>query len=122
MISMLIENMVEDLRCEIVGSASTLDDALRLARQTDADLAILDVRLKGAERSDTVAETLRQRGIPFIFVTGYGAGGIPEQYESVPTLPKPFQARDLKQAIDLALAPPDQGGSNRHDDADGPSR
>src|SRR6185437_7120060 len=47
MVSMLIEDMLTDLGCAIVGPASRLDEAMELARATEFDCAVLDVNLGG---------------------------------------------------------------------------
>ena len=46
-----------------------------------------------------VAEVLKGRNLPFCFITGYGAQGLPEQYRNMPTLQKPFQMNDLKTTL-----------------------
>ncbi|MBN8909400.1 MAG: response regulator, partial [Rhodospirillales bacterium] len=58
----------------------------------------LDVNLAG-EHSFPIADVLTERGIPFAFLTGYGDGIIPPQYQSVPRLSKPF---DLGELVNLA--------------------
>ena len=64
---------------------------------------MLDVNLDN-QAIYPVAEILLQRGVPFVFVTGYGERGLPEPYRQSPTLQKPFQVEALAQAIDTALA------------------
>jgi hypothetical protein len=39
------------------------------------DIAILDVNLNG-QKTFPIAEALSRRGMPFVFATGYGAGGL----------------------------------------------
>ena len=56
-----------------------------------------------------MAEVLAARGLPFVFVTGYGGHGLPEAYRNRPTLKKPFQLDGLKQMLEAALA---NGGSS----------
>jgi hypothetical protein len=41
--------------------------------------------------------------IPFIFATGYGSSGLPEQYRDRPALQKPFQLDALGKTIEAAL-------------------
>jgi len=43
------------------------------------------------------------RNRPFIFATGYGSSGLPEQYRDRPALQKPFQLETLARMIDSAL-------------------
>lgn len=104
MIAMLIEDMLGELGCETVGPSARIEDALALARESAIDAAVLDVNLNGRE-TYPVADVLAQRGIPFIFATGYGAGGLTERFREVPTLQKPFQERDLARLLSRALEP-----------------
>src|ERR1041384_6526090 len=76
-ISMMIEQQLTDMGCEVVETASRLRGALEKARVAEVDLAVLDLNLHG-EMSYPVAEVLRARGVPFLFVTGYGGAGLPD--------------------------------------------
>src|SRR3954465_926104 len=61
MVSMLIEDMLLDLGCTVVGPASRLDEALVLAKDSELDCAVLDVNL-GGQPIFPVADVLRARG------------------------------------------------------------
>ncbi|MCC7347440.1 MAG: response regulator [Variibacter sp.] len=98
LIGMLLEDMLQDLGYEIVATASRVDEAARIARDVDADAAILDVNLNGQEVYP-VAEILAGRGIPFVFATGYGERGLPPAFQQRPTLPKPFQQDSLSAKL-----------------------
>ena len=104
MIAMLVEEMLEDLGHELVKVASRLEDALAAAKDELIDLAILDLNLAGV-LTHPAADVLKERGIPFIFSTGYGSAGLKEAYSRRPTLQKPFDQQALDQAIKAALAP-----------------
>ena len=84
---------------EPVGPVGHLDEACRMARETAVEGAILDVILHDAA-SFSVAAILRARGIPFVFLTGYEEQQIPLEFRAAPVLRKPFEASELKQAID----------------------
>ena len=100
----LLEDMLTDLGHEVAASAATVDEARNLAVAGGFDLAILDVNLEGQEIFP-VAEILAERKLPFIFVTGYGAGALPDHFRGRPTLQKPFQSETLEAAlIDLSTA------------------
>jgi CheY-like chemotaxis protein len=103
MIRMLLDGMLEDLGYTMTAEAGAIDEAVALAKQADVDAAILDVNLNG-QPITPVVEVLIKRGVPFVFATGYGAGGVPEAYRGNPTLQKPFQSEALEQAL-KALAP-----------------
>ncbi len=99
MIAMLIEDMLGDLGCVVVGPAHGLDAALALANDDSSlDGALLDVNL-GGQPVYAVADVLRGRGVPMIFSTGYGAGDLPEESRGAPVLQKPFKATDLSKAL-----------------------
>jgi CheY-like chemotaxis protein len=102
-VALLIEDMLADLGCEIGGSAANLGKACELARTADIDFAILDLNLAGAS-SIPVAAILSDRHIPFVFSTGYGAAGAPEDFALTPILAKPFVIADLHEKIVAALA------------------
>lgn len=106
LICMMIEDILIDLGCIVIGSASNLDKALALAGEALMDVAILDVNLDGI-RSEPVADRLSARGVPFVFATGYGTNGVSESYRSTPVLKKPFTERDLRRALSEALETPD---------------
>lgn len=98
MIRMLLEDMLADLGYGVAASAGGLNEAIALARNSDFDLAILDVNLNG-DAVYPVADLLMERGVPFVFSTGYGDRGLPEPYRDRPTLQKPFQLANLENIL-----------------------
>ena len=104
LVAMNIEDMLLDLGHEVAGLAGRLDAAIALASEAEFDLAMLDVNLAG-EASFPVARILADRGIPFLFATGYGIKGVAEEYRSYPVLQKPFRAHDLDQALRASQGP-----------------
>ena len=101
MISMLLEDMVLDCGGEIVGPVAKFDDALELAHQAEFGVAVLDLNLNGT-LSYPIAEVIRERGIPVIFATGYGADGLLDRFRDCPTLQKPFSQQDFAEAVAAA--------------------
>jgi CheY-like chemotaxis protein len=102
MVAMMIEDMLEDLGHKVIATSGRMPDASKLVSDSIADLTILDVNLNG-EETYPLADSLAARQIPFIFATGYGASGIKSEWSGVPVLQKPFQSRELAQAINLAI-------------------
>ena len=101
-ISLLLEDMLLDLGCDVVGPAARLGTALELAQGEALDVAILDVNVAG-EPIYPVAAALVERKVPFIFSTGYGSAGIKDLYRDRPVMQKPFAQRDLQQNLLQAL-------------------
>ncbi|HET7882198.1 MAG TPA: response regulator [Acetobacteraceae bacterium] len=98
LISMLMEDLLEESGCRVTATAGQLDEALSMARSGDFDLAFIDLNLRGTP-AWPLAELLRERGIPFAFVTGYGAADT-RTYADVPVLQKPFTSQHLAAIVD----------------------
>jgi DNA-binding response OmpR family regulator len=103
MIAMLVEDMVLDFGSEVVGPIARMEEALSLAGNAELDAAVLDINVSGAVIFP-VADVLRERGIPFIFATGYGSTGLPFRFRDSPALQKPFGYETLAKALRTALA------------------
>ena len=103
LIRMLVEDMLADLGYAVAAAVGTMAEASELAATGDFSAAILDVNLDGNEIFP-VADILSGRGVPFVFVTGYGERSLPEPYRDRPALQKPFQADQLGAALGSLLA------------------
>ena len=92
------------LRCEPVGPAATLSEALGLIERCGAaiDVAVLDINLED-EMVYPAAAMLQAAGTPFAFATGYNDLVIPAQWSHVPRLEKPYGAVSLRDTLDALL-------------------
>jgi DNA-binding response OmpR family regulator len=102
MIRMMVADMLAELGYRVAAEAGEINEAIRLAQCTEYDLAILDVNVNGKVISP-VAELIQARNRPFIFATGYGSSGLPEEYRDRPALQKPFQIETLGRMIEDTL-------------------
>ena len=102
LIAMLLEDLLGEMECEIVGSALTFRQAIDQAPTVPADVAILDINL-GGDPIFPVAEILAAREVPIIFASGYGATTLPDEWRNRPTLPKPFSAEQIADALNKAI-------------------
>jgi DNA-binding response OmpR family regulator len=102
MIRMMVADMLAELGYRIAAEAGDINEAIRLAQSAEYDLAILDVNVNGKVISP-VAELIKARKRPFIFATGYGSSGLPEEFRDRPALQKPFQIETLARMIDATL-------------------
>jgi CheY-like chemotaxis protein len=99
MVAIYIEDVLADLGCDVVGVATNLVQGLALARARDVEFAVLDINL-GGDMSFPVADVLRERKIPFLFVSGYTSAGLVEEYRNEVRLRKPFRTPELASAIE----------------------
>lgn len=97
-----LQDMLAELGCLVIGTATRIERALTLAEGSEFELAILDINLAGSN-SFPVADMLRKRRKPFIFTTGYGAAGLVDGYRGTPLLTKPFGLRELEKVVIKAL-------------------
>lgn len=100
-IAMMVEEMLIELGASVVGPAPSLPMARNLIETAPIDAAVLDVNIR-SDRIDPVAELLRERRIPFVFATGYGAGASSAK-EGELVLEKPYTSDRLLGALTSAL-------------------
>ncbi len=103
-ISFLIEDLLSEFSCD-VSLAANVPSALKLLDEGTPDFAVLDVNV-GDEMVFPVAERLKKAGVPFIFTTGYGRGGLPREWADRPVLLKPYDAGTLSEALAALLKNP----------------
>jgi CheY-like chemotaxis protein len=72
LIRMMVAEMVEELGHRVVAEAGNIQDAQVLAETAIFDLAILDINITGSSIVP-VAEIIDRRGLPFLFISGYGS-------------------------------------------------
>ncbi|MGE0827880.1 MAG: response regulator [Hyphomonadaceae bacterium] len=100
LVSMLLEGMLEDLGCTVVGPFARLNPAMAFVQNNPGaiDAALLDINVAG-ERSLPLAEALSQAGVPYAFCTGYDSAGIDPAFRAAPRLSKPYLADDVEKAL-----------------------
>ena len=94
-----IRQQLESLGARVLGPVPRVTAALRLIDSGQAvDGATLDVTL-GSERSFPIADALRARGVPFVFVTGCDEWTLPDVYRDVPRYRKPADLSGIAEAL-----------------------
>ena len=98
LIALLIE---EDLRRSgffIIGPFADLEEAEWTASTAEIDVAVLDINMNG-HVSFQIADRLSTRGIPFVFLSGYGPASVPQRYRNAPMIAKPHDPRLLVNMV-----------------------
>jgi CheY-like chemotaxis protein len=102
LLRMMTAEMLEELGHRVVAEAGTINAAEPLARTAQFDLAVLDINVGGTYIT-SIAQIIADRGLPFIFVSGYGSEGRPVSFQDRPALRKPFLIESLAEMIEKAL-------------------
>lgn len=94
-----LASQLEEWGCRVVGPAASAGEGARMVESKSIDAALLDVNLRG-EHSGGIADALEQKGVPFLFVTGYASPRIlPKHLLDRPRLYKPLDERELLAAM-----------------------
>ncbi|MCP5118183.1 MAG: response regulator, partial [bacterium] len=102
-----IEESLQKLGYTVVAGAASGIGAIRKAVETDPDLVLMDIKLKGdIDGVDAAGELHDRLGIPVVFLTAYADGEILDRAKR--TSPsgyvlKPFDERALRSAVEIAL-------------------
>lgn len=94
LIGLMLADLLEELGAAVAGPAASVTDALRLVEDEALTGALLDLSLRG-ETAYPIADRLFERGVPYIFITGYGQGHLAARHAHAPVLTKPFGADQL---------------------------
>lgn len=89
---------LEMLGARIVGPTGGIYQALTLIQNEPVDAAILDIHIDGG-LVFPVAQELMDRGIPFVFATGYDPDIIPGKFTGYALCGKPIELADIARAL-----------------------
>ena len=81
----------------MLGPVGSEAQALALVARKTVRCALVDINLGEGARF-TVADALQERGVPFVFVTGYDDHVIPERFDAVERVRKPAELRQVVEA------------------------
>ena len=102
LVAQSLVDMLEAEGATVLGPLGWLDEAVVfLGRDSAFDGTVLDVNLHG-QSSYPIADALIERGVQFVFTTGYDAEALSEPYRVYPRCEKPLH----EQALIAALARP----------------
>lgn len=103
LVALQIATLMENLGWSIIGPVGSLEAANALLDDGQRpDVAILDVNLGGAPVFP-LAETLRRRGIPILFCTGYEDQDEAEGFTEYPRLRKPWGVGQMVSEVNMLM-------------------
>ena len=98
LVALVLADQLADMGISVVGPCSSVAAAKSAALANELDAAILDVNL-GGELVYPVADLLAAKGVPFVFVTGYGHESIDRRFAHNPILEKPVEREVLAELL-----------------------
>lgn len=96
---------LEKAGATVMGPFPRKREALAALHDRSPDCALVDVNL-GAGPDFEVADALRARNVPFVFLTGYDREALPPRFAEAPRLEKPVDTARLVRAVEGACARP----------------
>ena len=90
----------------VVGPITEYAAAMVAARQLPLSLVVMDRMLQDQE-TFTIADAVTGRGIPCLMISGYPRATLPQRFQDLPFLAKPFTMEALFDAVRVAV----RGGS-----------
>jgi PAS domain S-box-containing protein len=112
LLALEIQELLQSAGSTVIGTFSDLARAGQAAQREAIDVAVLDTNLNG-EMVYPLADDLVVRGIPFVFVTGYGTSNLPERFRSMPQVAKPFDPTSLTDELQRMMSQGPIPGSSR---------
>jgi CheY-like chemotaxis protein len=103
LISVLLEEWLVELGCEVAGPVPTVADALRLIEEAGLDAAFLDLSVADGDCAP-VAAALDKRRVPFTFATGGAMDGVESRFPDAAVMMKPYDFEDVKRALARMLS------------------
>lgn len=100
----IIQDILETAGFEVIGPAADVAAGLALVATSDLDGAVLDINLHGAD-CYPIAAALSERGVPFLFLTGYDDLPVPGEYRTIRRLNKPSDMRNLAEMLASSIKP-----------------
>jgi CheY-like chemotaxis protein len=102
-VSLDLQRILRDAGYRVVGPASSISIAERLAGRGRIDCAILDID-RWPARAFAIADRLAVLGIPLVLMSANETEQLPRRFARVPLVRKPEAARCLVDAIEQAIA------------------
>jgi CheY-like chemotaxis protein len=83
----------------VLGPTTTSAEAELIIDANAVDCAVVDIDL-GSGPSYELANSLKRRGLPFLFSSGYGEAAVPAEFSDIPLMAKPFSEEELIEAVE----------------------
>jgi DNA-binding NarL/FixJ family response regulator len=104
MVGFDLKELLRKAGSEVLGPYGSAAGAIKAVHEKTVHAAVLDVNLSG-DTAFEVADALVAAGVPFVWVTGYSPGNVPERLRSAPRLLKPYDGQMLLERLKRTVGP-----------------
>lgn len=105
LIGLDLQELLQDAGYEVVGPATTIEDALKLIHTCELRAALVDLNL-GGTLTTPVVEALLEASVPLVLLTGYSSKAELPPFNECPVIRKPYEPRNLLHVLDYAVTHP----------------
>jgi FixJ family two-component response regulator len=95
--------LLQSWGAEVIGPVATISDAERMASERRPNVAIVDINLRGGERSHGLIDRLHQQGVGVVVMTGHADVSLPLT-TGITILQKPMREELLLESLRRARA------------------
>lgn len=101
LVALDLAEMVGELGHRVIGPFGRLARATSALLETEVHFGLLDYNLRG-ETSETLADLMTERRVPFAFLTGNRMDALPARFRAALHLDKPLRPMALEQVLTAA--------------------
>lgn len=104
LVAITLKEALEDAGYHVLNLTDRHADALEVAKASKPDLALVNIRLAGADDGLKLAQRLKERGIPVLLISGQSSRARSALTVAIGSLPNPYDANDMVLAVAYILA------------------
>jgi len=95
---------LEDAGYNVLNLTDRIAEALEVAKESQPDLALVNIHLVGGDDGIELAQQLKALGIPVLLISGQVSRARSARTVAIASLPKPYDAADMVLAVTYLLA------------------
>lgn len=100
LIAFSLAKMLEENGFEVLGPYANVSSALDCVENLNPDIAILDINMGDGTTSESLADELVEKNLPFAFVTGYGSAEvISPRFKDIIKMHKPVRSAQFIEMV-----------------------
>jgi two-component sensor histidine kinase/CheY-like chemotaxis protein len=100
LVGMMMKDFLTEMGFHVIGPFGKVSEAIAAIDRERLQAAVLDINLRG-EMIYSLVDELDGRGVPIVFVTGYGADVVDRRYANYPVLQKPVDSAALRRILNV---------------------